>query len=137
MNCLDNNVIVLDWYWTKLSIERNHTYDLPTKHHLENLIQVKECNKDTKNNSIRRPTLTEEYKESLNPRTKEWRGSLRSWELSYEDRTYRTNVVSKPKTVVSQKADNVADEKSGKQNKSTKPSKKNKSVRWSKKTKKK
>ena len=136
MNCLDNNVIVLDWYWTKLSIERNHTYDLPTKHHLENLIQVKNCNKNTRNNSIRRPTLIEEYKESLNPRTKDWRGSLRSWELSYEDRTYRTNV-SKPKAVVSQKADNVADDKSAKQTKSSKPSKKDKSVRWSKKTKKK
>ena len=136
MNCLDNNVVVLDWYWTKLSIERNHTYDLPTKHHLENLIPVKNCNKNKRNDSIRRPTLTEEYKESLNPRTKEWRGSLRSWELSYEDRTYRANV-PKLKPVVSQKVDNVADEKSVKQNKSSKQSKKNKSVRWSKKTKKK
>ena len=136
MNCLDNNVVVLDWYWTKLSIEKNHTYDLPTKHHLENLIPVKNCNKNKRNDSIRRPTLTEEYKESLNPRTKEWRGSLRSWELSYEDRTYRANV-PKLKPVVSQKVDNVADEKSVKQNKSSKQSKKNKSVRWSKKTKKK
>ena len=61
---------------------------------------------------------------------------MRSWELSYEDRTYRTNV-SKPKAVVSQKADNVTDDKSAKQTKSSKPSKKDKSVRWSKKTKKK
>ena len=131
MNCLDNNVIVLNLYWKKLSVERNHNYDLPTKHHLEDLIDVKETHKTAKHSSIRRPTLIEEYKESLNPRTKQWRGSLRKWELTYEERTYRSTV-EKPKTVI-QKPEIVKDEKKVKQNKTNKVIKNNKSVRWSKK----
>ena len=131
MNCLDNNVIVLDSYWTKLSIERNHTYDLPTKHHLENLSQFQESPKTERNGSICRPTLMEENRESLNPRTKQWRGSLRSWELSYEERTYRANI-ERSKTATP-KQENIPEEKNVKQNKTNKGSKKKKSVRWSKK----
>ena len=73
----------------------------------------------------------EEYRESLNPRTKQWRGSLRSWELSYEERMHRNNI--ERAKIATPKQENIQEEKSVKQNKINKTSKKKKSVRWSKK----
>ena len=84
---------------------------------------------------IRRPTLMDDCRESLNPETKDWRESLRSFERClYEERTYTKPSIAKTKPielkdVKDKEVQNTKPNVTGKQSKS----KSKKAVKWSKK----
>ena len=84
MSCLDNNAVWVVGYWTRMSHQRNadgsqFKYGSHTQH--------MECNDKIKNIDrgnvySTRGTLQDEYRETFNPMTKDWRESLREWENS-------------------------------------------------------
>ena len=107
MNCLDNNVVWVNAYWTRMSHQRSldpFKYGVQYKVPIEFNPSIKE--KDSKKRRGNdRGTLHEEYKESLNPMTKDWRESLRGWEnISFIGRTTRkVHWAKKQKSYLSKK----------------------------------
>ena len=136
MNCLDNNVVVMDSYWRKLSHRRNansYTCEMMVDDYC-----MEQCRRDkgvdkSNDNNLRRLTLAEECQESLNPRTKYWRDSLRKWTSSYEQRTYgAANERTRTTIAEESKSEDEVSHKTG-ANKQ-KRQKNKKAVRWSKKS---
>lgn len=137
MSVLDNNTIYLTTYWTKLSHKRNvdrTKYGLQAEKYKDLRPGIKNVEK-VGSDVVRRPTLMDDCRESLNPETKDWRESLRSFERClYEERTYTKPSIAKTKPielkdVKDKEVQNTKPNVTGKQSKS----KSKKAVKWSKK----
>ena len=137
MHCLDNNVIVMDSYWRKLSHRRNansYTSEMKIDDYCMEQSRRNKGVEKSNDNDLHRATIVGEYKESLNPRTKYWRESLRTCNSSYEQRTYgAANERSKSTTANESKSEDDDVSRRTGANKQ-KRQKKKKAVRWSKKS---
>ena len=141
MSGLDNNAVVLAEFWTKAAHQRHGNrygdVDIGIKcnHPFGKKPKLERVEEKSTYRQHHHPTLLEENKETLNPFTKQWRESLRTFEKSsYEERTYRKPVESPTPTTT--KEDKPKEQKSTKQNgkNKQKKSKGKKAVRWSKKS---
>ena len=87
MAALDNNTKWQVAYWTRMSYQRNphlspQYQPLNGEGISSNIDAVK--NYDNQNgNSNHRMSFAEDHQEFLNPLTKDWRESLRTWKQSY------------------------------------------------------
>ena len=90
MSALDNSVEWQVGYWTKMSYQRN--FDDSSKYVRVNTKSEEisgtsnkiSCNEDQSQNACGKLQLSfrEDHKEFLNPLTKSWRESLRTWKQS-------------------------------------------------------
>ena len=87
MAALDNNAKWQVAYWTRMSHQRSlyhsTTYQSPDVE--ENSCNITAVNNyDAQNgNSSNRMSFAEDHQEFLNPLTRQWRESLRTWKQSY------------------------------------------------------